>query len=196
MNVGVLAVQGDVPEHVEAVRRADPSARVAPVRSPSDLEGVDALLLPGGESTTIARLIAAGGLTEPLRRRLEDGLPALATCAGLILLARSIVPGSDPRDPKPLGVVDVAVRRNDYGRQRESFEGKVRVEGLGGEPFPAAFIRAPRIESLGPRARPIAWLGDEVVGVRTANVWGLTFHPELTNDVRLHRAFFATVRRA
>jgi 5'-phosphate synthase pdxT subunit len=191
MTVGVLAVQGDFPEHKAAIARAAPRIQVVLVRTPRELAHVDRLFLPGGESTAIAGLITRNGLREPLRRRLEEGLPTLATCAGLILLARRLTPGAGGRDPPTFGLLDVTVRRNDYGGQRESFEAPLRVAGLSGGPFPGVFIRAPRIVEVGPGATPIAWLGDEVVGVREGNLWGLTFHPELALDARLIAAFLA-----
>ena len=187
MNVGVLALQGDVPEHLRVVRELVPDT--ISVRSARDLESVAALFLPGGESTTIARLIEEMGLWAPLRERIGGGLPILATCAGLILLARDLAPSAFGRDPPTFGVLDVRVRRNDYGTQRESFEAPVRVEGIPGTRFPGVFIRSPRILGVGPDAAPIAWRGEEVVGVRAGPVWGLTFHPELAGDLRVHRKF-------
>ncbi|MEM0129427.1 MAG: pyridoxal 5'-phosphate synthase glutaminase subunit PdxT [Thermoplasmata archaeon] len=192
--VGVLALQGDVPEHERALRSlvAPPGPR--PVRVPADLEGLDALVLPGGESTTIADLLARSGLAGPLVGRTTHGMGLLATCAGLILISRRIEPSPGGRDPTPLGLIDVEVRRNDFGRQRESFEAPVRLPGVAGGPFPGIFIRAPRIISVGPGAEPIAWRDDgEVVGVRSGRLWGLTFHPELSDDRRLHRAFLAAL---
>ncbi|HTW55114.1 MAG TPA: pyridoxal 5'-phosphate synthase glutaminase subunit PdxT [Thermoplasmata archaeon] len=191
MKVGVLALQGDVPEHLAAVAAAAAPSPVVAVRRPEELAAVDALCLPGGESTTIARLLEEGGLWRPLAERLDDGLPVLATCAGFILLARTLEPGPSGRDPPTFGRLDVALRRNDYGSQRDSCEAPVRVEGVDGAPFPGVFIRAPRVLAVGPKARPIAWRGGEVVGVRDGNVWGLTFHPELAGDPRLHRRFLA-----
>ncbi|MFZ0698756.1 MAG: pyridoxal 5'-phosphate synthase glutaminase subunit PdxT [Thermoplasmata archaeon] len=193
MNVGVLALQGDVPEHFHAVRRIVPERRVVWVRRPEDLVGIDALFLPGGESTTIADLLVRTGLWAPMKERIEGGMAVLATCAGLIVLARDLEPSPGGRDPPTFAWLDVRVRRNDYGRQRESFEGPVRVEDLEGPPFPGVFIRAPRILSVGPSARAIAWRGEEVVGVRQGAVWGFTFHPELTSDMRLHRAFLQSI---
>ncbi len=187
MNVGVLALQGDVPEHLRVVRELVPDT--ISVRSARDLDSVAALFLPGGESTTIARLIEEMGLWAPLRERIGGGLPILATCAGLILLARDLAPSAFGRDPPTFGVLDVRVRRNDYGTQRESFEAPVRVEGIPGKRFPGVFIRSPRILGVGPDAAPIAWRGEEVVGVRAGPVWGLTFHPELAGDLRVHRKF-------
>jgi pyridoxal 5'-phosphate synthase pdxT subunit len=195
MKVGVLALQGDVPEHLRALAKVLGPDHLRPVRTPRDLEAVDALFLPGGESTTIARLIEESGLARRLAERLRVGFPVLATCAGLILLARELAPGATGRDPPTLGALDVVVRRNDYGAQRESFEGPVRVDRLTGAPFPGIFIRSPRILEVGPRATPIAWLGDEVVGVRSGRSWGLTFHPELADDDRVHRLFLRELAR-
>ncbi|MCI4343059.1 MAG: pyridoxal 5'-phosphate synthase glutaminase subunit PdxT [Thermoplasmata archaeon] len=196
MKVGVLALQGDVPEHLRALTDVVPKTSVVAVRRPADLAEVDALFLPGGESTTIARLLAESGLWAPLAHRLGEGFPVLGTCAGLILLARDLAPSPAGREPPTFGVLDVRVRRNDYGSQRESFEGPVRVEGVGKRPFPGVFIRAPRILAVGTDARAIAWAGDEVVGVRSGAVWGLSFHPELSGDVRVHRAFLRGLPRS
>lgn len=194
MKVGVLAVQGDVPEHLAVLRSVvrDPIA----VRTPDDLASVDALCLPGGESTAIARGIEEAGLWAPLRQRIDDGLSVLATCAGLILLARDVAPSTAGQDPPTFEALDVRVRRNDYGTQRESFEAPVVVDGIGSKPFPGVFIRSPRILGVGPQAAPIAWRGDEVVGVRAGALWGLTFHPELANDLRVHRRFLAEAKRS
>ena len=191
--VGVLALQGDVPEHERALQDVLPEHEVRLVRSVADLEAVDALFLPGGESTTIARLLESSGLWAALGRRLAAGLPVLATCAGMILLSRRLEPSPTGRDPPTLGVLDVRVRRNDYGRQRESFEAPVRIEGLAGPPFPGVFIRSPRILGVGAGAHPLAYRGSEVVGVSSGPVWGLAFHPELSGDPRVHRAFLRSV---
>ena len=193
MKVGVLALQGDVPEHLAALARVLPPQDALAVRSVRDLERVAALMLPGGESTTIADLLAKTGMWSVLHRRLGEGLPVLATCAGLILVSRSLQPSPQGRDPPTLGALDVVVRRNDYGNQRESFEGPVAVDGVEGAPYPGVFIRAPRILQVGPAAQPIAHLGDEVVGVRAGRVVGLTFHPELSEDPRLHAWFLREV---
>jgi len=187
--IGVLALQGDVPEHARSVARLLPDRPAVPIRTPAELEEVDALLLPGGESTTMDRLLREAGLDAALVRRAREGLPVLATCAGLILVARELEPSPGGRDPHPLGLLDVKVRRNDYGRQRESFEAPVRVEGLPGGAFPGVFIRAPRILSVGPQAEPLARRNGEIVGVRQGSLWGLAFHPELTDDPRLLRQF-------
>ena len=193
MRTGVLALQGDVPEHLAALGRLGVAPAPIAVRRPKDLTGLGALFLPGGESTTIARLLQESGLWEALGRRMDDGLPVLATCAGLILLSRHLEAAPSGPNPPTLGRLDVSVRRNDYGAQRESFEGEVDVEGLDGGPFPGVFIRAPRILSVGSKARAFVHRGPEVVGVRQGPVWGLTFHPELSGDGRLHRRFLAEV---
>ena len=196
MNVGVLALQGDVPEHLHALARLGGRHSAIPVRSPADLARVDALFLPGGESTTIARLLQASGLWFPLADRLDRGLPTLATCAGFIVLARRLEASPTGPNPPTLGRLDVRLRRNDYGTQRESFEDDVAVEGLEGPPFPGVFIRAPRVLDVGPKARTIARRGNEVVGVRAGPLWGLTFHPELSHDPRVHELFLADAERS
>jgi len=196
MKIGVLALQGDVPEHLAALAAVHPGDQVVAVRSREELAGVGALFLPGGESTTIARLLVEGGLWNPLHERLRAGFPVLATCAGLILLARELSPGASGIDPPTFGVLDTQVRRNDYGAQRESFEAPVRIAGLGGDPFPGVFIRSPRILSVGPGAEPFAWRNDEVVGVRAGAVWGLAFHPELSGDPRVHQRFLEAAHAA
>ncbi len=193
MRTGVLALQGDVPEHLAALGRGLGGLAPRPVRTPSDLEEIDALFLPGGESTSIARLLRDAGLWETLERRLRAGLPVLATCAGLILLAGHLEEGPSGPNPPTFGVLDVTVRRNDYGGQRESFEAPVRVQGLEGGDYPGVFIRAPRILKVGAKAEPFAWRDEEVVGVRQGPVWGLTFHPELSGDPRIHRRFLDAV---
>lgn len=188
MKAGVLALQGDVPEHLAALARLSHVQPPLPVARPADLDRVEALFLPGGESTTIARLLRESGLWAALEVRLREGFPVLATCAGLILLAKTLERSPSGPDPPTFGALDVTVRRNDYGGQRESFEDAVRVEGLTA-PFPGVFIRAPRILAVGPGAVPFAWRGSEVVGARAGSLWGLTFHPELAEDLRIHRLF-------
>jgi len=191
MKVGVLGLQGDVPEQLAAVAGILGRTSAVTVRSVADLHRVDALLLPGGESTTIADLLQKIGLWLPLQERIREGLPVLATCAGMILLSTRLEPVPGGRDPPTQGPLEISIRRNDYGSQRESFEAPVRVAGLRGPPFPGVFIRAPRILDVGRKAEPIAWRDEEVVGVRSGSVWGLTFHPELSGDPRLAEAFLA-----
>lgn len=181
--VGVLALQGAFREHVRALEAA--GARTRLVRLPADLEGLDGLVIPGGESTTMQVLLDRMGLWGPVRERLEAGLPALATCAGMILLARRISDGRP--DQRGFGLLDIAIRRNGYGRQVESFEAPVEVAGLEGG-FPGVFIRAPVVEDAG-RAEVLARQGGQPVGVRQGRITALAFHPELSGDDRLHRQF-------
>lgn len=195
MIVGLLALQGDVPEHMAAFRAADPGVEVRLISRPEDLEGVGALVIPGGESTTVADLLERTRLWYPVRERLRAGLPVLGTCAGLILLATEIEPSDAGRNPPTLGLIDVRVRRNDYGRQVESFEAPVRVSDLPGGEFPGVFIRAPRIVEIHAGVTPFVWRADEVVGVRAGRAFGLTFHPELAGDPRLFRAFLTQARQ-
>ena len=190
--VGVLALQGDVPEHAAAVAALVGAKRVRSVLEPADLSGLGALLLPGGESTTLSRLLDESGLRGPLIDAGRGGLPLLGTCAGIMLLAREHEPSPGGKDPLPLGLLSVRVRRNDYGRQAESFEAPIPFPDLPGGPFPGAFIRAPRILSVAPPARVLAELKGHPVAVREGSVWGLTFHPELSGDLRLHRLFLAS----
>lgn len=181
----MLALQGDVREHLTALRGC--GAEADPVRTPADLERVDALVLPGGESTTMSRLLHVFGLEAPLRERLAAGMPTLSTCAGLILLSREVLDGRP--DQLALGVLDVSVRRNGYGRQVESFEADIALAPLGVAPFRAVFIRAPLIERTGPEAEVIASFDNNPVAIAQGPHLGLCFHPEMTEDPRLHRLF-------
>jgi pyridoxal 5'-phosphate synthase pdxT subunit len=192
VRVGVLALQGDVREHLMALRSC--GAEASTVRTPADLEGVDALVLPGGESTTMSRLLQVFGLEMPLRERLAAGMPTLSTCAGLILMSREVLDGRP--DQIALGVLDISVRRNGYGRQVKSFEADVPVSLLGVAPFQAVFIRAPLIERAGPEAEVIATFGANPVAVAQGPHLGLCFHPEMTGDSRLHRAFLERAEAA
>jgi len=162
-----------------------------PVRSAEELENVDALVIPGGESTTIGRLIRVHAMETALRGRLSNGMPCLATCAGLILLSREVLDGRE--DQLKLGVLDLSVRRNGWGRQVESFEADLTVDGLDA-PFHGVFIRAPRIEQTGTGVKVLAMHKGEPVAVRQGNILGLTFHPEMTDDPRIHELFVATIR--
>lgn len=191
MKVGVLALQGAFREHREVLTALD--VDVVEVRVPHDLDAVDALFLPGGESTTMTRLLETSGLRGPLESRLADGLPTFATCAGLILLAREVVDGR--ADQEPLRVIDVSVRRNAYGTQAQSFEAPLAVAGLG-EAFPGVFIRAPVVESVGAEVEVLATHDGHPVLVRDGKTWGATFHPELSGDLRLHQRFLATFSNA
>jgi 5'-phosphate synthase pdxT subunit len=185
MKIGVLALQGAFREHAEAFGAL--GAEVAPVKRPEHLAGIDAIVLPGGESTTIDKLLDSSELRAPLTARLHEGLPAFATCAGLILCAREIVDGRP--DQQPLGVLDVTVRRNGYGRQRESFEADLTVRDLSGGPFHGVFIRAPVIERVGPGIEVLAELDGAPVLGRAGRTFFAAFHPELSDDLRLHQRF-------
>jgi 5'-phosphate synthase pdxT subunit len=189
VKVGVLALQGAFREHCEVLDALD--IECVEVRVPEHLGGVDALILPGGESTTMTRLLDTSGLREPLARMLRDGLPALGTCAGLILMAAEVLDGR--ADQVPLGVLDVTVRRNAYGRQRDSFEADLDVDGLAGPAFPGVFIRAPVVERVGAAVAVVAEYGGEPVLVRGGAAWGSTFHPELSGDLRVHQRFLQEI---
>ena len=186
----MLALQGDFEEHITLLRRIDVDAHE--VRTKAELDACDGLIIPGGESTTIARLLLAFELMEPLRRRLADGMPAWGTCAGAILLARE----APELDRPPIGAMDIAVHRNAFGRQLDSFEANVSVEGIDGGPLRAVFIRAPVITSTGPDVQVLARLDDgRVVACRQGAMLATSFHPELTDDARFHQ-FFASLVRA
>ena len=185
MKIGVLALQGAFREHAEALTAL--GADVAFVKRPEHLEHVDAIVLPGGESTTIDKLLDSSELREPLRRRLHDGLPAFATCAGLILCAAEVIDGRP--DQQPLAVLDVTVRRNGYGRQRESFEAPLSVRGLADGDFPGVFIRAPVVERVGAAVEVLAEYDGAAVLGRAHDFWFSSFHPELSGDLRLHQRF-------
>ena len=196
MKVGVLALQGDVGEHVSVL--AEIGADPVEVRTPEELAGVDALVVPGGESTTMSLLLESSGLASAVAERLDDGMPALGTCAGMILLARE-VRGGRP-DQRSFGVVDITVRRNGFGRQMESFECELDVPVLGAPALPAVFIRAPVVEAVGPEVEVLASLGrpdgsTTPVLCRQGPHVVAAFHPELSGDGRVHELFVASVRR-
>jgi 5'-phosphate synthase pdxT subunit len=177
-------MQGAFAEHVRALELA--GARTQLVREAKDLEGLDGIVLPGGESTTMTMLMERVGLLEPLREAIKGGLATLATCAGMIVLAREITDGM--ADQKGLGLLDIAVRRNGYGRQVDSFEAPISIEGMDGKTFPGVFIRAPLVESSG-SVEVIAEHDGHPVALRQGRILALCFHPELTKDLRLHREF-------
>lgn len=195
--IGVLALQGGFRPHAEAL--AALGADVVEVRLPRDLAAVDALVLPGGESTTVGRLLATSGLVDPLRERLHGGMTTLGTCAGMILLASEVLDGRP--DQPVLAAIDVTVRRNAHGRQRDSFEAAVEVDGLAGGPFPGVFIRAPGIERVGAGVEVVARLKPddgasgpgEPVAARQDTVTVCAFHPELSGDLRFHERFLSSL---
>ncbi|MDQ1711687.1 MAG: pyridoxal 5-phosphate synthase pdxT subunit [Frankiaceae bacterium] len=181
--VGVLALQGDVREHVRALTTA--GADAVEVRTRADLATVDGIVIPGGESTTIGKLLAIFGLLEPLRQRIAGGLPAYGSCAGMILLANDVIDG---RPDQPLvGGLDVSVRRNAFGRQVDSFETEVELAGVGS--VHGVFIRAPWVERAGDGVEVLATSAGRIVAVRQGRILATAFHPELTGDVRVHRLF-------
>ncbi len=189
MRAGVLCLQGAFREHCEVF--ATLGADVVEVRTPKHLTDLDALVLPGGESSTISHLLVTSGLREPLSQAIRNGLPTLGTCAGMIVLANEVLDGRP--DQEPLCAIDLTARRNAYGRQVDSFEAPLDVKDLVGESFPGVFIRAPVIERVGPGVEVLAMHDDRAVLAREGNVWVTTFHPELANDPRIHEYFLQEV---
>lgn len=193
--IGVLALQGDVREHSAALSAAGALPRA--VRRPGELAAVEALVIPGGESTTMANLARAFDLLEPLRERVARGMPAYGSCAGMIMLADKILDGRE--DQETIGGIDMIVRRNAFGRQNDSFEAPVQVAGLEGPPVHGVFIRAPWVESVGAAAQVLATVSSgpaegHIVAVRQGGLLATSFHPELTGDHRVHRLFVDMVR--
>ena len=186
--VGVLALQGAFGAHAELLGALGVGTRE--VRLPRDLESVDAIVMPGGESTTMSQLLESSGLFDAIAQRIDAGMPVMGTCAGLILLARNVLDGRS--DQRSFAALDITVRRNAYGRQIDSFEADIEIDGLDA-PFTAVFIRAPQIEDVGAGVRVLARHGGAPVVVATDRIVGMAFHPELTGDVRLHRMFVEMV---
>ena len=187
--VGVLALQGAFAAHARVL--ADLEAEPVEVRTPAQLDGVDALVMPGGESTTMSMLLESSGLFDPIAKRLADGLPVLGTCAGMILLATDVLDGRS--DQRSFGAIDLAVRRNAYGRQVDSFETDLDIPELGEPPFHAVFIRAPAVERIGPDVEALAERDGRVVLARQGPITVAAFHPELSGDRRLHARFLQEV---
>jgi 5'-phosphate synthase pdxT subunit len=195
LTIGVFALQGDVREHLHALAAAGVSGR--PVRRPEELDGLDGIVLPGGESTTMDKLARAFGLRDPLRSAIAAGLPAYGSCAGMILLADRVLDGR--ADQETLGGIDMTVRRNAFGRQVHSFEQPVDVEGVAGGPVHAVFIRAPWVEDAGPGVRVLGRVGSgpaagRIVAVRQGPLLATSFHPEVTGDGRVHELFVRIVK--
>jgi len=191
LTIGVLALQGDVREHARALEAAGVAA--VPVRRPVELDRIDALVLPGGESTAIVKLARTFDLLEPLRKRIGEGLPTYGSCAGMILLADRIDEGGSPLD-ETIGGIDMTVRRNAFGRQIDSFEEDVDIDGLPGGQVHAVFIRAPWVQEVGPAATPLGRVSSghavgRIVAVRQQHLLATSFHPELTGDGRIHAYF-------
>ena len=191
IKIGVLALQGAFVEHARILQQLDVEASL--VRLPKELDGLDGLIIPGGESTTISRLMADFHLMQPLMDLAQAGIPILGTCAGMILLARDVGGNSVPS----LGVMDIRVKRNAFGRQVDSFEADIDISALGAPPFHAIFIRAPMVEKVGPEVEVLARLSDgTVIAARQDKLVASAFHPELTSDLRFHRYFLEIVASA
>ena len=195
VRIGVLALQGDVREHVAALSSCGAVAQ--PVRRPAELEAVDALVIPGGESTVMSKLAVTFEMLEPIRKRIAGGMPVYGSCAGMIMLATTILDGRP--DQETFGGMDVTVRRNAFGRQVDSFEGDVEIDGVG--QFHAVFIRAPWVEEVGAGVQVMGRVAGgpaagRIVAVRQGNLLATAFHPELTGDLRVHRYFVEMVRQA
>ena len=194
-HIGVLALQGDVREHVAALESV--GARAVPVTDAAGLARVDGLVIPGGESTTISMLAIRWGLMEPLQAAVRDQLPMYGSCAGMILMADTVLDGR--ADQQPIGGIDMVVRRNAFGRQVDSFEADVTFPAVGPDPLRAVFIRAPWVESIGPSVEVLASVpgaaGDRIVAVRAGSLLATSFHPELTGDHRVHALFVDIVAR-
>ncbi|MFE2229615.1 pyridoxal 5'-phosphate synthase glutaminase subunit PdxT [Streptomyces kronopolitis] len=190
--IGVLALQGDVREHLKAL--ADTGAQGRPVRRAEELDAIDGLVIPGGESTTMSKLAVVFGMLEPLRAFVRAGKPVYGTCAGMIMVADKLLDARE--DQETFGGIDMIVRRNAFGRQNESFEAAIDVAGIPGGPVEGVFIRAPWVESVGAEAEVLATYDGHTVAVRQGNVLATSFHPELTGDHRVHALFVDMVRHA
>jgi len=195
--VGVLALQGDVREHARAL--VDSGVAACPVRRAEELDQVDGLVIPGGESTTMSKLADAFGLADPIRKRIADGMPVYGSCAGMIMLATEVLDGRP--DQRGFDGIEMTVRRNAFGRQVDSFEAPVEISGVPGPAFHAVFIRAPWVERVGDGVQVLGRVTDgpaagRVVAVRQGNLLATAFHPELTGDLRVHRYFVDLVRAA
>ena len=186
--IGVLALQGAFERHQKVFQKLGVDA--VQVRTPADLAKVDALVMPGGESTTMSQLLESSELFEPISLRIKNGMPVFGTCAGMILLSKKILDGRD--DQLSFDAIDIDVQRNAYGRQIDSFEAEIEIDSLDSS-FNAVFIRAPRIVSLGSEVHALAYCGDDVVLAKQDNILVASFHPELANDVRLHELFLEGV---
>jgi 5'-phosphate synthase pdxT subunit len=197
VTIGVLALQGDVREHLRAITEC--GDRAQPVRRVEELEAVDGLVIPGGESTTMSNLAISFGLLEPIRKRIAGGMPVYGSCAGMIMLAATVLDGRS--DQESFGGIEMTVRRNAFGRQVDSFEASVEISDIAGGDFHAVFIRAPWVEDVGPEVRVMGRVtsgpaAGRIVAVRQGNLLATAFHPELTGDLRVHRYFVEMVRRA
>jgi len=195
--IGVLALQGDFREHAQSLRDAG-AVSVTLVKTPQDLETIDALVIPGGESTAMSKLAIAFEVLEPIRKRIAEGMPVYGSCAGMIMLATSVIDGKS--DQQTFGGLDIEVRRNAFGRQVDSFEAKLHAPVIGNEEMNAVFIRAPWVEKCAPNVEVLARVESgthkgAVVAIKQGNVIATSFHPELTNDLRFHKYFINLVNQ-
>lgn len=188
VKVGVLALQGAFREHIKMLKQC--GAEAIEVRTPEELQQVDGLIIPGGESTTIGKLMVEWGLMDAIKAKASQGMAVYGTCAGMILLSKEIIGSDQPR----LGLLDAAVQRNAFGRQKDSFEADMEVPEFGKEPVTAVFIRAPYIEKVGPEVKVMAVVNDKIVIARQGKVLATAFHPELTQDTRIHEYFLKMIR--
>jgi len=191
LTIGVLALQGAVAEHLERLQ-ALPQVQAVQVKMPADLNSIDGLILPGGESTTMGKLLREFGMLKPLIEKIKAGLPIWGTCAGMILLAKSIVGQPDNH----LGVMDICVQRNGYGSQLDSFSVSTVLPDIASTPIPLVFIRAPYVESVGTDVKILAKIDNKIVAAEQANMLATAFHPELTSDLTFHQYFAEKVRKA
>ena len=194
LRVGVFGLQGDIEEHIAitklALSQMKLSGKVVWIKTSKDIENIDGLIIPGGESTVIGRLADYNRTLKAIKERIYDGMPVLGTCAGLIMLAKKVYDRVVGEVEQPiLGVMDIVVERNAFGRQKESFEVDLNIKVLGDKPFKGVFIRAPVIRDIGPGVEPLCKLNEAIVAVQQYNMIGVSFHPELTNDTRLHQYF-------
>lgn len=195
MKVGVIAIQGNVEEHVEAAKKAlGGKGEVVTIKHGGIVPSCDALIIPGGESTTLCRLAWSEGISKEIIDKARHGTPIMGTCAGLIMLAKEGDEEVAKTCQKLLGLMDIKINRNAYGRQKDSFEAPLQLPFIKGEPFNAVFIRAPAIVSAGKDVEVLATLGDFIVAAKQGNMLALAFHPELTNDFRIHKYFFSFVK--
>jgi len=194
LKIGVFGLQGDIEEHIAitklALAQMGLDGEVIWAKTSEDIERINGLIIPGGESTVIGRLADYAKTLKIIKKRIYDGLPVLGTCAGLIMLAKKVYDRVVGEVEQPiLGVMDVVVERNAFGRQRESFEAELDIPVLGNAPFKGVFIRAPAIRDIGPEVKPLCKLSEIIVAAQQYNMIGVSFHPELTNDTRLHQYF-------
>ena len=187
MKIGVLALQGAFAEHIKIL--TDLHIDVVPIRLISDLDGIKALIIPGGESTTMSKLLSNYRLMEPVRKRIKQGMPVLGTCAGMILLAKRVT----ETEVDPIGVMDIEIKRNAYGRQLDSFEADLPIPALGNKTFRGIFIRAPIVQKVEPTVEVLCQVNKHAVAVKQGNMLACAFHPELTDDMRFHKYFLSLV---